>query len=84
MNNKEEKFRAVCYVEYTNPLDGYNRTDPVVLTNVRTITEAAQQIEEYFGNSLISVKIQLVEEAIHFISEHDAEVILKGIYLGTL
>lgn len=79
-----DKFRAVCYVDYINPYDELRRLDPIVLTNVHNMTEAMQQVEEFFGERLISVRVHLVEESVHFISEHDAEVILKGIYLGTL
>lgn len=52
--------------------------DHIVITNVKSFTEASNLAEAYYGEDLVSIKIELIDSIFLPISAEDAKRFIEG------
>jgi hypothetical protein len=56
-----ETYTAICKVEYWDYDEKKLRTDYFAATGITTFTQAMESIEQYYGDDMESVNIQLLD-----------------------
>ena len=74
-----DRFTAIVKVRYYDP--NFNPIkENIAVTNVATFAEAAQQIEEWYGDDLISFDIELIDERFLILTDEEARIKIENEY----
>ena len=74
-----DRFTAIAKVRYYDPNFNPIREN-IAVTNVVTFSEAAAQIEEWYGNDLISFDIELISDRFLILSDDEVKARLQVEY----
>ena len=74
-----ERFTAIVKVRYYDP--NFNPIkENIAVTNVATFAEAAQQIEDWYGDDLISFDIELIGDRFLILTDEEVKSIMEKEY----
>jgi hypothetical protein len=74
-----DRFTAIAKVRYYDP--NFNPIkENIAITNVSTLAEAAEQIEDWYGDDLIGCAIELIGDRFLILSDDEVNAQLEKEY----
>ena len=74
-----DRFTAIVKVRYYN-IELKPAKENIAVTNVATFAEAAQQIEDWYGDDLISFDIELIGDRFLLLTDEEVKSIMEKEY----
>lgn len=71
-----DRFTAIVKVRYYD-IELNPTKENIAVTNIATFAEAAQQIEDWYGNDLISFDIELIGDRFLLLTDEEVKSIME-------
>lgn len=71
-------FLAICEVEWWDEMNDQTLVNCIVLTDMKDYAEVGQRVQGYYGETLVSLKITLINGPFLPITSEGKELLLNG------